>query len=425
MSSMTADLPSARNNSSALGIDFFLARQPILNRDEQLVAHELLFRNADVASAGVNEDLFATASVIAHLAELGLEQVAGQKLAFVNIDAAALHSGILGVLPRDQVILEILETVEATPELLEIIGAMRADGYTFALDDVVAMNDDVRRLLPMVDVVKVDIMGMPRHVLGALVRGLKAPGRRLLAEKVESVREFNHCLGLGFDLFQGYYFARPIVMSGKKLTPSELAILSILDLLERDADHSQVAQAIKHDALLSVNLLRLVNTVAYSGTSRIDSLPQALMLLGQKQLKRWLQILLFAKAGKGGAFGSPLLSLATTRARLLELIAERQYPGQAAIAQTAFTVGIMSLMDTLFSMPMDALLEKIKVAPPVREALLQRSGTFGDLLRVAEQLEMEGTVPAEALQKIGLPAAALQNLQLGAFEWANKITQVS
>lgn len=417
------DMQPIRAHSPALGNDFFLARQPILNRDEQLVGHELLFRNADVAAAGVNEDLFATASVIAHLSELGLEQVAGHQLAFINIDAAALQSGILDVLPREQVVLEILETVQVTSELLEIIGAMRTDGYTFALDDVVTVNEDVHRLLPMADLVKIDILGMPRHVLSALVRGLRAPGRRLLAEKVETVSEFDFCMGLGFDLFQGYYFAKPVILSGKKLTPSELAILNILDLLERDADHGQVAQAIKRDALLSVNLLRLVKTAAFSGTARIDSLPQALLMLGQKQLKRWLQILLFAKAGKGGAFGSPLLSLATTRARLLELIADKQYPGHTAIAQTAFTVGIMSLMDTLFSMPMEALLGKINVAVSVREALLQRRGTFGDMLRVTEQLELSGTLPAEELQKIGLTAAMLQHLQVRAFEWANKIMQ--
>lgn len=279
------------------------------------------------------------------------------------------------------------------------------------------------RLLPLVGLVKIDIMGMPRHALAALVRGLRAPGRRLLAEKVETVSEFEFCMELGFDPFQGYHFARPVVLSGKKLTPSELAILNILDLLERDADHGLVAQAIKHDALLSVNLLRLVNTAAFRGADRIDSLPQALLMLGRSQLKRWLQVLLFTKAGKGGAFGSPLLSLATTRGRLLELIAENKYPGQAVIAQTTFTVGIMSLMDTLFSMPMEAILGRMNVAASVREALLQRCGKFGDMLRLTEQLELNGTLHTEALQEIGLTAAMLQHLQERAFEWSNKIMQ--
>lgn len=365
--------------------------------------------------------MFATASVIAHLAELGLERVAGDVLAFINIDAGALQSGILSVLPPEKVVLEILETVDATPQLLTQIRDMKDVGFTFALDDVVAHSALVASLLPLASLVKVDIMGMSRHVLSSLARSLAAPGRKLLAEKVETQAEFTLCKTLGFDYFQGYYFAKPVVLAGKKLAPSELALLHVLDLIERDADIGQVDQAIKRDALLGLNLLRLVNTPAFGARGHVDSLAQALHMLGQKQLKRWLQILLFAKAGQGGAFGSPLLLLATTRARLLELIAEKSYPGQGDVAQTGFTVGILSLMDTLFSLPMPALLEKFMVAEPVRAALLQRQGRLGHMLRVAEQLEQGGAPDAADLQRLGLTLDVLNQMQLQAFEWANKI----
>jgi EAL and modified HD-GYP domain-containing signal transduction protein len=404
-----------------LGKEFFLARQPILDRDQQLVAYELLFRNANTGTAGDNDDLFATASVIAHLAELGLDHVAGDVLAFVNIDAAALQSGILAVLPPEKVVLEILETVQVTPQLLAQIRDMKDAGFTFALDDVVEYSAPVASLLPLISLVKVDIMGMPRHVLSSLVRSLAAPGRKLLAEKVETQAEFNLCKTLGFDYFQGYYFAKPVVLAGKKLTPSELALLHVLDLIERDADIDQVEQAIKHDALLGLNLLRLVNTPSFGAQGHVNSLAQALRMLGQKQLKRWLQILLFAKAGQGGAFGSPLLALATTRARLLELIAEKSYPGQGDVAQTGFTVGILSLMDTLFSLSMLALLEKIMVTEPVRSALLERQGPYGHLLRLAELLERGDVLAAADLQRLGLSLDVLNRLQLQAFEWASKI----
>jgi EAL and modified HD-GYP domain-containing signal transduction protein len=418
---MTGEQPNSISSLPPLGKDFFLARQPILDRDQQLIAYELLFRNADTGSAGVNEDLFATASVIAHLAELGLDQVAGDMLAFVNIDAGALHSGILAVLPPEKVVLEILETVEVTPQLLAQIRDMKEAGFTFALDDVVAHSAPVASLLTLAGLVKVDILGMPRHVLSSLARRLAAPGRKLLAEKVETQAEFELCKALGFDYFQGYYFAKPVVLAGKKLTPSELALLHLLDLIERDADIGQIEQAVKFDALLGLNLLRLVNTPAFDAKGRVDSLAQALRMLGQKQLKRWLQILLFAKAGKGGAFDSPLLALATTRARLLELIAGKYCPRQDDVAQTGFTVGILSLMDALFSLPMATLLEKIMVAEPVRVALLQRQGQYGRMLRVAETLEQGGAPDAADLQRFGLRLDVLNQLQLQAFDWANKI----
>jgi EAL and modified HD-GYP domain-containing signal transduction protein len=418
---MTVEQAGSICSLPPLGKEFFLARQPILDRDQQLIAYELLFRNANTGTAGVNEDLFATASVIAHLAELGLDHVAGDVLAFVNIDAAALQSGILAVLPPEKVVLEILETVQVTPQLLAQIRDMKVAGFTFALDDVVEYSAPVASLLPLISLVKVDIMGMPRHVLSSLVRSLAAPGRKLLAEKVETQAEFNLCKTLGFDYFQGYYFAKPVVLAGKKLTPSELALLHVLDLIERDADIDQVEQAIKHDALLGLNLLRLVNTPSFGAQGHVNSLAQALRMLGQKQLKRWLQILLFAKAGQGGAFGSPLLALAPTRARLLELIAEKCYPGQGDVAQTGFTVGILSLMDTLFSLSMLALLEKIMVTEPVRTALLERQGPYGHLLRLAELLERGDVLAAADLQRLGLTLDVLNRLQLQAFEWASKI----
>lgn len=403
--------------------DFYLARQPIVDRDEQLVAHELLFRSANVGAAGENEDLYATASVIANLAELGLEQVAGSLLAFINIDAAVLNSGILHVLPPEKIVLEILETVQATPELLTRVRELRAGGFTFALDDVVDKNEHVGRLLPLVELVKIDINDMPRNVLSNLARGLGG-GRKLLAEKVETAEEFEYCKALGFDYFQGYFFAKPVVLAGKKLSPSEIALMDILNLIERDADMGLIGHAIKHDAVLGINLLRLVNTAAFGARGRIDSLNQALQVLGQQQLKRWLQILQFAKAGSGGTLGSPLLSLAIIRGRLIELIAEKQYPGKAAFAQTGFTVGIMSLIDTLFSMSMADVLEKINVVDEVRDALLHRRGPYGDMLRVVEHLEHGTPLLLSELAQIGLNGHELIRLQLNAFEWANKIAQI-
>jgi len=420
---MTIALQSGNEAMPPLSRDFYLARQPILDRQQQLVAYELLFRNADSGAAVVGEDLHATASVIAHLAELGLEQVVGSARAFINIDAAALSSEILNFLPHEKVVLELLETVDATPEVLGRVREMRSHGFTFALDDVVSPGGSVAALLPLAGLIKIDILGMPAHTLGALVRRLRKPGVHMLAEKVETLAEFQLCKTLGFDYFQGYYFARPVVLSGRKLMSTEIALIQILDLIENDADNARIEQAIKHDASLSINLLRLVNTPAAGAVARIDTLTQALLVLGQKQLKRWLQILLYARGEKTVSFGSPLLQLATTRARLLELIAEKFQPGQRGRAQAAFTVGILSLVDTLFSMPMPELVEKFNVADEVRAALLHREGPFGDMLAVAEAAELAQPLPEGARARLGLAAQDLRELLPSAFEWANMITQ--
>jgi EAL and modified HD-GYP domain-containing signal transduction protein len=401
--------------------DFFLARQPILNREQRLVAYELLFRNAHCEEADVTDGVAATASVIAHAAELGMEQVIGQQLAYVNVDTDALMSDFLHFLPPEKVVLEILESVTATPEVIARVRELKLAGYKFALDDVVVASEEVDKLGPLVDLIKVDIHGMSAAQLSSLVQVLKNSGKELLAEKVETRAQFEQCMELGFSFFQGYYFARPVVLSGKKMAPSGLAILNLLELINSDADNKEIERYIKHDALLSLSLLRLANSPAFASHGRIDTLGQALMMLGRRQLQRWLQIMLYALPDAGYRFSSPLLQMATTRGRLLELITEKLRPGQRKCADIGFTVGIMSLMDALFSIEMSDILANVRVLDKVREALLHREGYYGNMLTLVEQLE-EATSNAAVLQRLEqlqLSKADLHTIQLAAFNWVH------
>ena len=407
-----------------LARDFFLARQPILNRAQHLVAFELLFRSAASGSTTVTDDLTATASLIAHASELGLEQVIGDKLGFVNVDAAVLMSDFVQFLPRKKVVLEILETVKATPDLLERVNELIKEGFHFALDDVIKSNEDVQLFLPLVEVVKIDIKDMEAGALAKLARLLAGSKKKLLAEKVETQEEFERCLDLGFDYFQGYYFAKPVILTGKKIAPSELSILRLMGQINSDAENNQIESSIKQDASLSINLLKLVNTPAAGAKSRIDSIGQALMILGRRQLQRWLQILLYAKPGKDAHFASPLLQMATTRGKLLELMVQKIEPRNRNMADIAFTVGIMSLMDALFSLPMTEILTQIAVAEEVEAALLKRQGFFGDLLKLAEyieHIEEAAVLLMPTLNKLQLTAEDLNEMQLVAFDWTNKI----
>jgi len=406
--------------------DFFLARQPILNRDQNLVAYELLFRSAAIGPANVTDDLSATASVIAHASELGLDNVLGKSLGFVNVDAAVLLSDFVSFLPCEQVVLEILETVKVTPEIIARVTELAKAGYKFALDDVIADSADLRKLVPLVSVIKIDIAGMAKAQLTRLSQQFKIKGKKLLAEKVETLEEFKLCLGLGFEYFQGYYFAKPVVIAGKKLAPSQLAVMQLMTQVVSDADSAEIELSIKQNAALGIMLLRLVNTPAVGGATRVDSFGQALLLLGRRQLQRWLQILLYANPGSAAHSLSPLLPLATSRGKLLELISQKLHPENSQLADRAFTVGIMSLMDSLFSLPMEKILEEISVVEEVREALLHRSGFFGDMLTLAEGLERIeefGATVSETLQKLGLSSEELRSMQLAAFAWSNAVVQ--
>ncbi|MYN20325.1 EAL domain-containing protein [Rugamonas sp. FT107W] len=411
---------------SKLADNFFLARQPILNRGQRLVAYELLFRDARTRNeADVTDDAEATATVIAHASELGMEHVVGDQMAFVNVDAIGLMSDFIRFLPNDKVILEILETVKATPEILDRIRELKQAGFKFALDDVIGQSEDVQKFQPLCDVIKVDIKDMQPGTLPALARVLKNPRQKLLAEKVETIEEFQECMELGFEYFQGYYFARPVILSGKKISPSQRSVLHLLDLLNTDASSHEIERSVKHDALITLNLLRLVNTPAVGARYRINSIGHALMVLGRRQLKRWLQILLYVKTGSAQEFTSPLLQLATTRGKTMELMVEHLRPGQRVSADIGFTVGVMSLMDTLFSIHMRDVLESVNVLDEVRAALLHRSGDYGSMLNLIEHIERDrdGKQLAQLLHQLALTPAELYDIQLAAIEWVTDYTR--
>jgi EAL and modified HD-GYP domain-containing signal transduction protein len=418
--------PDINNPTSTQRVrDFFLARQPILNREQDLVAYELLFRSAASGPANVTDDLAATASVIAHASELGMENVIGTSLGYINVDASVLMSDFVQFLPREKVVLEILETVEVTDSIVARVTELVRAGYRFALDDVIAESDGMQRLLPLVDIVKVEINDMAFDKLSRLSDKIKTARKKLLAEKVESIEQFQQCLALGFDYFQGYYFAHPVVLSGKKLSPSQVTIVQLMSQIVADADDADIERSIKQDPSLGLTLLRLVNTPAAGVLQRIDSIGQALLVLGRRQLQRWLQILLYTETGKPRAAASPLLTLAATRGRLLELMAAKIQPGNRNMADIAFTVGIMSLMDALFGLPMERILTELSVADEVRDALLSRKGVYGDMLKLAESVEHlkeAGPQVSALLRKLNLSSEEFYALQVAAFEWSDSIS---
>jgi EAL and modified HD-GYP domain-containing signal transduction protein len=345
---------------------------------------------------------------------------------FLNVDAETLASDIFAFLPREKMVLEIVGSVQANNATLARIAELASHGYRFAAGGALADSASVERLLPLVDFVKMDVRDLPLSPLLPMAAALRQQGKKLIADKVETRDAYNACLDLGFDYFQGYYFAKPTVLGGRKLSPSQIAVMELMTLVTSDADNMRIEQAVKGDLTLSLNLLRLVNTPAVGAQHRIDSLSQALMILGRRQLQRWLQIMLYAEPARQGHNASPLLMLATTRGRLMELLAQRLRPGQRNVAEIAFTVGIMSLMDTLFAMPMPDLVEQIPVIDEVANALLHRTGFFGELLRLAESIERMDDADEEVmptLRELSIGGDDLVELEMAAFEWSDSVVR--
>jgi EAL and modified HD-GYP domain-containing signal transduction protein len=404
--------------------EFFLARQPILDRNEVLVAYELLFRRPETGPASTPDDWRGAVSIIAHASELGIENVIGGVRGFFNVDYQILMRDLAGFLPSQKVVFEIPQTIKITPELVQRVSKMVDAGYTFALDDVITFSEYIKPLLPLIEIVKINTSFMTRADMVIVVNQFQQTKKLLLAENVETLEQFRGCVDLGFDYYQGYYFARPAILSGKKLTPSQTAILQLMTLLAREADNAEIEHRIKKEVSLCLSLLRLVNTPGMGVTKNIHSLSEALVVLGRRQLQRWLHIQLYIGSHSSPHFVSPLLSLASTRGKLLELVAAKLEPLNKNIADTAFTVGILSLLDSLFGQPIKKILDQIVLGEDVCNALLYRSGFYGDLLKLSEYVEK----PSDAsrllgplLLKLGLPVEELYPLQLEAFEWSNSL----
>lgn len=421
------DAPAEQENQQV-----FLGRQPILGRDQQLLAYELLFRNGPLTTgnhAKILDATQATASVIANaFTEFSISEALGPYRAFINVDHEFLFSDLIEVLPKELVVLEILESVLPTLDVLERCAQLRERGFTLAVDDVIESSEAYLPLLRLAQIIKVDVQEVDPAALPALIAQLKPLGKKLLAEKVETNEQMALCLRLGFDLFQGYFFARPTIIAGKKLNPSQLALLRLLGLLLEDAETSEVEKAFKLEPGLTINMLRLTNSVSSGMATKITSLRHAITVLGRRQLQRWVQLLIYTNPQGETQTVNPLLQLAATRGRLMELLADRLQPKNREFADQAFMVGIMSLMPTLLGVTMQEILIQLPVALRVKQALDDYGGQHGELLLLVEATEQsDPLLTEEAVRRLSggytLNAQLINNCIAQALMWANNLGQ--
>ena len=417
--------------------EVFLGRQPILDRSQQLFAYELLFRSGRAENgnfASFVDGNQATATVITHaFTEFSMADALGPYQGFIKVDNGLLFSDLINALPPHSVVLEILESTAPTPEILERCEQLRRAGYILAARERPESLDQSRPLLKLAEVIKVDISHVEPERLKQLVANLKPLAKTILAEKVESNAQMQFCHALGFDLFQGYYFARPTVIHGKHLQTSEISLLKLLGLLSQDADSSEIEKIFKQEPVLTVNLLRLTNSAGSGMATRITSLRHAITLLGRRQLLRWLQLLLYSASGTAQTV-NPLLQLAATRGRLMELLvdktAETEHGGRDLIDQ-AYMVGILSLMPALIGNSMPEILAQLPVVRPVHNALADRTGILGDLLSLVELLEEssdstqdQGAKAEALLQRLpGIDAKHANTCLTRALTWANNLAR--
>jgi c-di-GMP phosphodiesterase len=382
--------------------DVFVARQPIFDPQLELAAYELLFRGANNhQSAQFSDNEEATSTVVINaFTELGLDTVVGDRRAWLNVSRDFILGAMAYALPKDRIVLELLEDQAVDQELLNQLDLLRRDGYRIALDDF-AWSDDREPLLSHVDIVKVEILGRDPEAVAADVAKLRPYDVTLLAEKLETREDYDRCAALGFELFQGYFFCKPEMLSAKGVAPNRLSMLQLVAALQDpDIQFGDLETLIARDVALSYRLLRYINSAFFGLRREVDSIGRALALLGLENVKRWSTLTIFA-----GIDEKPREVIVTglTRARFCELAGPKHFDeGQP---DRLFTLGLFSVIDALMDAPMEDVLSKIPFPAEMNDALIKHTGTKGELLDAALSSE-RGEFPSPALAEIQLEAMA-------------------
>ncbi|EAQ96074.1 EAL and HDOD domain-containing protein [Congregibacter litoralis] len=392
--------------------DFFIARQPIFDQSLKLFAYELLFRSADTGAAPQDlDDDLATAQVLNISEEVGLPELVGERPAFINLPRRFLSEPELLPFAPDNVVLEVLEHVEIDDAVIEGMKVLGERGYTLALDDFVY---DARfdAALKHVSIVKLEIPEIAPENWGAEISRLKDLGVKVLAEKVETNEEFETLKSLGCDYFQGYFFAKPKVVTGKRLAANKLAVMQLMSQINNpETEIEDLSELVSRDVAISVRAMNYANSPAAGLSRQIDSIREAVIYIGRETIRRWVTLLIMARLDdKPGE----LITMTLIRGRFLELMAEE---ANQEGTDSFFTVGLFSVLDALMDAPLEEVLQTLSLTEDLMEALCQHQGVRGECLQLAKALEQGELSGFEPFQ---IPAPRVAELHQAATQWADE-----
>jgi c-di-GMP-related signal transduction protein len=404
-------------------MDVFVARQAILNRQKDLFAYELLFRSsADHNCYDGTDSTSSTQQVIANtLFSAGLEGLIGGKKAFINFDRKMLLDGSWSILPKESVVIEVLESVEPDEAVVEACGRLCANGYTLALDDFVH-HPKFEPLTHKAQIIKVDVLATSRAEQKRLVAKYSKRGIRMLAEKVETLEEFDWALCIGFDYFQGYFFTRPVVVRGRQIPSSKISCLRLLQETQReDIDFDRVRDLIKGDVALSYKLLRFTNSAFFAHQTEIREIDRALIVLGEQGIRRWVAIA--AMIGLAKDKPHELIVQSLVRACFAERLAAL---AGFADASNWFLMGLFSMLDALLDRTIENALEQIKVARPVEETLLHtappESGMAGAYSVICCYETGDWDAVTKLAELMGVPASLIGEVYVESLRAVSQVT---
>jgi len=398
---------------------FYAARQPILDKDKNLFGYELLFRDSiDNVFPDVDGDEATTKMVEASKFNLGVGEFTANKPAFINFTLETLSCGYANMLSTEEVVVEILETVKPGKKLLAICKELYEQGYTLALDDYEHQKVWMH-FFPYIKIIKIDwkisSIADIKEVKRAIVN---FPEIKLLAEKVETYEQYNQAIELGFELFQGFFFAKPEMVQTKSLSPSQMAMAELLyETSKPELDLTSITSVFERDVTLSYKLLRYANSAIFRRRSEVSSIKQALVILGSQELKRFMGLMFAVNVNPDKP--TELINSAMARAKFCELVAKDiSAPVDTSIA---FLTGLLSLIDAILDEKLEIILEKLPLAQEIKEPLLTKKGVMAELILLLAFIEhAQWDKTAIVMKKLGIEKEKVIKDYNEALAWADE-----
>ncbi|TBL79510.1 EAL and HDOD domain-containing protein [Paenibacillus thalictri] len=366
-------------------MEVYAARQPIFDRNMNTYGYELLYRRSSNNYYEGNDDQQATAELINNaFLVIQLNDLTGGTKAFINFSEELLVNEIPLLLPKDSIVVEILERVKPTADVIRACRNLKNNGYMLALDDFV-FDETYEPLLGIADLIKVEYPAVKPDKQRQMISSYKSKyPLRFLAEKIETREQFQTALDAGYDLFQGYFFSKPVIVKGKEIGGLHASILQIVNELSKDEPNYQpIAEIIERDLGLSYKLLKIANSVAYGSRKQIYSIKQALVRFGIEEIKKWMYLLLLQE--KQNADNQELVKTSLIRGKLMELLAIEL--GMKQKHFEFFLTGMFASIDVLLRRPMAQIVQELPFTGEVRDALLGQDNVFRQVLDAALDLE--------------------------------------
>lgn len=413
---------SMKISDNLTSAEVFVARQPIFDRNREVLGYELLFRSSTDNKFDGTEANSATSQVISNaLHSIGLERLTRDKLLFINMTRDLIVNEAYAVLPPDRTVIEVLEDTLRDAGTLEACAKLKQAGYQLAMDDVMRV-EDVGGLMDMIDYIKVDWPLLTKEQRGNVIRQFIDAGQRVLAEKVESQADLEEAMSLGCEYFQGYFFASPEVVSGRKLNSIDMVHLQFLQELGKpELDYDRIEELIKQDMSLSFNFLKYINSAAMGIRHEVTSIKQGLSLLGERYVRRWGTLVAVTSLNRQEPTELVLTSL--VRARFCESMGKGEALADKEL--DLFLVGLFSAIDRILGVPMNEVLEQIRVPGEVADVLLAKSTapqvmrTLYELTLACEQADWASVIDKSI--RLQQSQSEIAMLYYDAMNWANEL----